>query len=59
MKLARFLLMVAGWVITVCAVALLGGASLARGGFVVAGLAVEVFGLALAVRSHFLKEGAE
>jgi hypothetical protein len=53
MKLAGFLLLVAGWAIVVAAVALLpsGGA---RVGFVLAGLATELFGLAFAVRSHLV-----
>jgi hypothetical protein len=53
MKLAGFLLLVAGWTIVVAAVALLpspGG----RVGFVLAGVAVELLGLALAVRSHLV-----
>ena len=53
MKVAGLLLLVAGWAIVVAAVVLLpsGGA---RVGFVVAGLAVELFGLGLAVRSHLV-----
>jgi len=53
MKLAGFLLLVAGWAIVVAAVALLPSSG-ARVGFVLAGLAVEVLGLALAVRSHLV-----
>ncbi|MGA7077141.1 MAG: hypothetical protein WBQ43_16720 [Terriglobales bacterium] len=53
MKLAGFLLLVAGWVIVVAAVALLPAAG-ARAGFVFAGLATEFFGLAFAVRSHLV-----
>jgi hypothetical protein len=51
MKLAGLFLLVAGWVIAVCAVQLLhaGGARIA---FVFAGVATELFGLALLVRSH-------
>ena len=55
MKLAGILLLVAGWAIVVAAVALLPGAG-ARAGFVLAGVAVELFGLALAVRSHLVLE---
>ncbi|MGD0826315.1 MAG: hypothetical protein ABR908_17170 [Terriglobales bacterium] len=53
MKLAGFLLLVAGWAIVVAAVALLPSAG-ARAGFVLAGIATELFGLALAVRSHLV-----
>jgi len=53
MKLAGLLLLVAGWAIVVTAVALLPAAG-ARVVFVLAGLAVELFGLALAVRSHLV-----
>jgi hypothetical protein len=53
MKLAGFLLLVAGWAIVVAAVALLPAAGV-RVGFVLAGVAVELFGLALAVRGHLL-----
>jgi hypothetical protein len=53
MKLAGFLLLVAGWSIVVAAVALLPSPG-ARVGFVVAGLAVEALGLALVVRSHLI-----
>jgi hypothetical protein len=53
MKLAGLLLLVAGWAIVVAAVALLPSPG-ARVGFVFAGLAVELLGLALAVRSHLV-----
>jgi hypothetical protein len=53
MKLAGFLLLVAGWAIVVFAVALLPSAGV-RAGFVLAGIAVESLGLALAVRSHLV-----
>jgi hypothetical protein len=53
MKLAGFLLLLAGWAIVIFAVALL--ASVAqRAGFVMAGVAVEALGLVLAFRSHLL-----
>ncbi len=55
MKLAGFLLLVAGWGIAVLSIFLLPAAG-ARAGFVVAGLAVELLGLALAVRSHLVLE---
>jgi hypothetical protein len=51
MKLAGFLLLFAGWVIVVAAVALL-TPDAARVGFVLAGMSVELLGLALTVRSH-------
>jgi hypothetical protein len=53
MKLAGLLLLVAGWAIVVASVTLLPSAG-ARTGFVLAGVAVEVLGLALAVRSHLV-----
>jgi len=53
MKLAGFLLLLAGWGIVLCAVALLRSAA-QRSGFVLAGLGVEVLGLVLAVRSHLV-----
>jgi hypothetical protein len=55
MKLAGFLLLVAGWAIVVAAVALLPSAG-ARAGFVLSGVAVELLGLALTVRSHLVLE---
>lgn len=55
MKLASFLLLVAGWAIVVSAVALLPAAG-PRAAFVFAGVAVELFGLGLAVRSHLVLE---
>jgi hypothetical protein len=53
MKLAGLLLLVSGWAIVVAAVALLPSAG-ARVGFVLAGIAVELFGLALAVHAHLV-----
>jgi hypothetical protein len=53
MKLAGLLFLVAGWAIVVAAVALLPSAG-ARAGFVLAGIGVELFGLALAVRAHLV-----
>jgi hypothetical protein len=55
MKLVGFLLLVAGWGIVVSAVALLPSAGL-RVAFVLAGVAVELLGLALAIRSHLVLE---
>ena len=51
MKLAGFLLLLAGWAIVVAAVVLLAPAN-ARSAFVLAGVAVEVMGLALLIRSN-------
>lgn len=51
MKLAGFLLLVAGWAIVVAALLLLPPAA-SRVMFVLAGVAVQVLGLVLAVRSH-------
>ena len=53
MKLAGFLLLIAGWVIVVTAIALLHSLG-ARLGFLMAGLAVQILGLVLVVRSHFI-----
>jgi hypothetical protein len=55
MKLAGFLLLVAGWAIVVFALALLPAAG-PRTAFALAGMAVELLGLALAVRSHLVLE---
>lgn len=51
MKFMGFLLLVAGWGVVVSAVALLPSA-LARTGFGLAGVAVELVGTALVVYSH-------
>lgn len=51
MKLAGFLLLIAGWGIVAAAVAMLPSAA-ARSLFVVAGILVEALGLTLAIRSH-------
>jgi hypothetical protein len=51
MKLMGFLLLVAGWGVVATALALLPSAT-ARAGFAVAGVAVELVGLALVVYSH-------
>lgn len=53
MKLLGFLLLVAGWAIVLCSLVLL-PARPARSGFVVAGMAVELLGLGLAVRAHMV-----
>jgi len=51
MKLAGLLLLIAGWGISVFAVALLPSIG-ARSAFVLAGLATELLGLGLLVRAH-------
>jgi len=55
MKLAGLLLLLAGWSIAACAVGALPPAG-ARSGFVLAGLATELVGLALLIRSHVVLE---
>ena len=65
MKLAGFLLLLAGWMIALAAVVLLGSAASRAGqtgltgltGFVLAGLGVEALGLVLVARSHLLRRG--
>ncbi len=56
MKLAGFLLLLAGWGIVLAAVVLL-ASTLPRTAFVLAGLGVEVLGLILVVRSHLVLQG--
>ena len=51
MKAAGFLLLLAGWLLVLAALAMLPGSG-ARIIFVVAGIAVEVLGIVLAIRSH-------
>jgi hypothetical protein len=51
MKLAGFLLLLAGWSIILAAVALL-AAGLVQTCFALAGVGVEVLGLVLVIRSH-------
>ena len=53
MKLAGFLLLLTGWGIVLAALALLDTGTV-RACFVLAGVAVEILGLALAIRSHIL-----
>jgi hypothetical protein len=53
MKLAGFLLLPAGWSIVVAAVTIL-QAPVPRTAFVLAGIAVEVLGLILVVRSYLI-----
>jgi len=51
MKLAGFLLLLAGWALVLATLALLGTAS-ARMAFVLAGAGVEIVGLILVLRAH-------
>ncbi len=53
MKLAGLLLLVAGWGIVMSAVALL-PSLMGRAGFALAGIAVELLGLALMANSHLV-----
>ena len=56
MKLAGFLLLLAGWAIVVASVVLLLAGN-ARAIFIVAGLGVEIVGLTLVIRSNPLAVG--
>jgi len=51
MKVAGFLLLIAGWILVLAAIALLAAAG-PRVAFLLAGLAVEALGLVLASRAH-------
>ncbi len=53
MKIAAFLLLLAGWALVLSALSLLTRA-VPRDAFVAAGMAVEALGLALAVRAHLI-----
>jgi hypothetical protein len=55
MKLAGFFMLVAGWFIVLASMPLLGSMKLLTV-FSLAGLGVEVIGLALVVRSHLILE---
>jgi len=57
MKLAGFLLLLAGWGLVLSAVVLLASPS-PRAAFVLGGMGVELLGLALAVRAHLLPRAA-
>jgi hypothetical protein len=57
MKITGVLLLVSGWLLVLCAVAMLAGGS--RNLFILAGLGVEILGLALAVRAHLQDRGPE
>ena len=56
MRLAGFLLLLAGWGIVLSAVALLKSPP-ARSAFALSGVGVEVMGLALVIRSHIVPRG--
>jgi len=56
MRVAGFLLLLAGWAIVLSAAALL-KPSAARAAFVLAGVGVEALGLVLAVRSYIAPKG--
>ncbi len=56
MRLAGFLLLLAGWAIVLAAIALLRALPL-MGAFVAAGVGVELLGLVLAARSHLPPRG--
>ena len=56
MRLAGFLLLLAGWGIVLSAVALL-KSPVARSAFVLSGAGVEVMGLVLVIRSHIVQRG--
>lgn len=55
MKLAGFLLLAAGWGIVVAALAMLHSAG-PMSLFIVAGIAVQILGMILAIRSHRLTQ---
>lgn len=57
MKLVGFVLLLAGWLLVLSAVILL-GSEVSRNAFVLAGLGVEVLGLVLVFRSHLIMRGA-
>lgn len=57
MRLPGFLLLLAGWVIVLAAVALL--RSTPQGIFVVAGFGVQLLGLSFVVRSHVIPHGGK
>jgi len=51
MKFAGFVLLIAGWLIVLSAVALLASAG-SRGAFILAGMVVELLGLGVVTRAH-------
>ena len=58
MKAAGFLLLLAGWLLVLCALIMLkpGGP---RNAFILAGIAVEMLGLVLAMRSHLVPQKSD
>jgi hypothetical protein len=56
MRVAGFLLLLAGWALVLTALAILPSA-VTRTGFVLAGFGVEVLGLILAARAHRVPAG--
>ncbi len=58
MKVAGFLLLPAGWIIVLAAVALLPSAP-SRAAFVFAGIGIELLGLTVLIRSHAAPRGRE
>jgi len=56
MKILGFVLLVSGWAIVLTAVALL-REDVPRAAFVLAGIGVEVVGLALLIRAHPIRRG--
>ncbi len=58
MRVSGLLLLMAGWIIIITAVALLSRASL-RGVFVMAGVGIEALGLVLLFRSHLTYEESQ
>ena len=58
MKLAGFLLLLAGWAIAMTAIVILPSAG-ARAAFLLAGMAVEAVGLVIVFRSHLAVEKEE
>jgi uncharacterized membrane protein YccC len=56
MKILGFVLLVSGWAIVLTAVALLTG-GVPRAAFVLAGIGVEIVGLALVIRAHPVRRG--
>ena len=56
MKIAGFLLLVAGWLLVLAAVALLRGEA-PRAAFVLAGMGVEILALVLVFRAHLARRG--
>ena len=56
MKMAGFLMALAGWAIVLAAVVLLNSPA-SRGGFAAAGMVVQFLGLGLAARTHLGNRG--